>query len=117
MGKKHASQYANFGWLPIINTHAHIIADDFIVGYTIQNNDKTNQCALCNFVLQVGYTIQNNDKTNDAVLGRAVPDVGYTIQNNDKTNHLFDVVLIYTVGYTIQNNNKTNFGRFLLFLP
>ena len=81
--------------LPRTNTHAHIIADDFIVGYTIQNNDKTN----------------------DAVLGRAVPDVGYTIQNNDKTNHLFDVVLIYTVGYTIQNNNKTNFGRFLLFLP
>ena len=26
----------------IINPHAHIIAGDFIVGYTIQNNNKTN---------------------------------------------------------------------------
>lgn len=27
----------------IINMHAHIITDDFIVGYTIKNNNKTNR--------------------------------------------------------------------------
>ena len=34
------------------------------VGYTIQNNDKTNLCSPECTGYPVGYTIQNNDKTN-----------------------------------------------------
>ena len=34
------------------------------VGYTIQNNDKTNHFHFDNITRAVGYTIQNNDKTN-----------------------------------------------------
>ena len=34
------------------------------VGYTIQNNDKTNYLLLILTNGYVGYTIQNNDKTN-----------------------------------------------------
>ena len=34
------------------------------VGYTIQNNDKTNLSPISFLQFSVGYTIQNNDKTN-----------------------------------------------------
>ena len=34
----------------------------------------------------VGYTIQNNDKTNEEWGKVTLSPVGYTIQNNDKTN-------------------------------
>ena len=34
------------------------------VGYTIQNNNKTNAVRTVRFALRVGYTIQNNNKTN-----------------------------------------------------
>ena len=34
----------------------------------------------------VGYTIQNNDKTNILCYSESYRVVGYTIQNNDKTN-------------------------------
>ena len=41
-----------------------MIVNHLIVGYTIQNNNKTN-CASEGYTLTfVGYTIQNNDKTN-----------------------------------------------------
>ena len=36
------------------------------VGYTIQNNDKTNLNQVYIIYQTVGYTIQNNDKTNKA---------------------------------------------------
>lgn len=40
------------------------MSKQYIVGYTIQNNDKTNNFATILYVYAVGYTIQNNNKTN-----------------------------------------------------
>ena len=57
-----------------------------IVGYTIQNNDKTNELWEIHINRLVGYTIQNNDKTNMHRFIKPYFFVGYTIQNNDKTN-------------------------------
>ena len=39
--------------------------------------------------LPVGYTIQNNNKTNYQCAWKLFQAVGYTIQNNNKTNCLF----------------------------
>ena len=55
----------------------------------------------------VGYTIQNNNKTNFSNNFNAISVVGYTIQNNNKTNVIGQVHSQFLVGYTIQNN-KTN---------
>ena len=59
------------------------------VGYTIQNNNKTNKVLFLPCVCYVGYTIQNNNKTNSDVCDEETARVGYTIQNNNKTNCLF----------------------------
>ena len=40
------------------------MSKQYIVGYTIQNNDKTNDNTNTSIYDNVGYTIQNNDKTN-----------------------------------------------------
>ena len=38
------------------------------------------------YLLSVGYTIQNNNKTNSTISVWMLLPVGYTIQNNNKTN-------------------------------
>ena len=48
----------------------------------------------------VGYTIQNNNKTNFSNNFNAISVVGYTIQNNNKTNADTPPVLLLNVGYT-----------------
>ena len=40
----------------------------------------------------VGYTIQNNNKTNSVPMIIGVGLVGYTIQNNNKTNSIRKVL-------------------------
>ena len=41
-----------------------MFSEEVAVGYTIQNNDKTNTTSVFAYNRHVGYTIQNNDKTN-----------------------------------------------------
>lgn len=55
MGKKHASQYANFGWLPIINSIESAVNRIFILFYLFQtkntNQEKDLSLHIYNYLL------------------------------------------------------------------